>query len=126
MDGVALKHAVDSWAAASGPDKALRFASAESIRWLEWGMRSYQSYLLGTALVLFGIVIAANRRVSRLIGYLMIVSGVAYAVQGWVIGAEGFAGANTIPTLVGIVGVAAWSIGLLVAAVRPGGGRPVA
>ncbi|UKA53786.1 hypothetical protein LFT45_19070 [Arthrobacter sp. FW305-BF8] len=36
VDGVALKHSVDAWAAAQGAEKAVRFAAAEDMRWLEW------------------------------------------------------------------------------------------
>ncbi|MET4588541.1 DUF4386 family protein [Arthrobacter sp. 754] len=118
VDGVALKHAVDAWASAAEPEKAVRFATAEGIRWLEWGMRSYQSFLLGTALVLLGMVIAATRRVSRFIGYLMALAGVAYWVQGWIIGAEGFAAANAVPTLAGIILTVAWTVWLLISAWR--------
>jgi hypothetical protein len=118
IDGVALKHAVDAWAAAAEPEKAMRFATAEGIRWLEWGMRSYQSFLLGAALVLFGIVIVATRRVSRVVGYLMALSGLAYLVQGWIIGAEGFSAANAVPTLSGIVLTVVWSVWLLISAWR--------
>lgn len=118
VDGVALKHAVDAWAAAAEPEKTMRFATAEGIRWLEWGMRSYQSFLLGTALILFGIVVTASSQVSRVIGYLMVLSGVAYLAQGWIIGAEGFAAANRWPTLIGIVATVAWTVWLLVSALR--------
>ncbi|VXB35596.1 DUF4386 family protein [Arthrobacter sp. 8AJ] len=118
VDGVALKQAVDAWAAAPEPEKAARFATAEGIRWLEWGMRSYQNFLLGTALVLLGVVVAAARDVSRIIGYLMALSGLAYLVQGWIIGASGFSAANTLPTLVGIVAILAWTVWLLVSALR--------
>jgi hypothetical protein len=119
VDGVALKHAVDAWAsAAAGPEKAIRFAAAEDIRWLEWGLRSYQSVLLGVGLVLFGIVIAATDRVSRLIGYLMGLSGLAYLLQSWVVGTQGFSAANNLPTLAGIVLVPVWSVWLLVSGWR--------
>lgn len=37
VDGVALKQAVNAWAGAPDAEKAARFASAEAIRWLEWG-----------------------------------------------------------------------------------------
>jgi hypothetical protein len=118
VDGVALKHAADAWAAASEPEKSMRFATAEGIRWLEWGMRSYQSFLLGTALVLFGVVVAATRHVARAIGFLMGLSGLAYLVQGWIIGTEGFAAANRWPTLFGIVATVAWTVWLLISALR--------
>ena len=118
VDGVALKHAVDAWAGAAEGEKALRFAAAEDIRWLEWGVRSYQSFVLGSALILFGIAITATRRISRFIGYLMALSGAAYLAQGWVIGAEGFSASNAVPTLAGIVLVFGWTGWLLVTAWR--------
>jgi hypothetical protein len=45
-------------------------------------------------------------------------SGLAYVAQGWVIGAEGFSAANTVPTLSGIVLTAVWSVWLLIFAWR--------
>lgn len=131
VDGVALKHAVDARAAAAEPAKASQFATAEGIRWLEWGMRSYQSSVLGAALVLTGAVVAGTGRVSRPVGYLMALSGAAYVAQGWIIGAEGFASANAIPTLAGIVLVLVWSAWLLASAwarrdPRVGAGTPTA
>src|SRR5829696_491637 len=65
VDGVALKQAVDAWVRAPEAEKAARFASAESIRWLEWAVRSYESYLLGLSLVLFGMVVGWTGRVPK-------------------------------------------------------------
>jgi hypothetical protein len=121
VDGVALKHAVDAWTAAAGPDRAMRFAVAEGIRWLEWGMRSYHGFLLGSALILFGVTVAATGRIPRVIGYLMGLSGLAYLAQGWVIGAEGFSPATTLPTLTGIVLMVAWTVWFLISAWRSKG-----
>jgi len=118
VDGVALKQAVDAWAAAPAAEKAGRFASAETVRWLEWAVRSYHSFVFGAALILFGATVAATRRVTRAIGYLMALSGVAYFAQGWILGMTGFSSANSIPTLLGIVLVVAWAIWLLVDALR--------
>jgi hypothetical protein len=118
VDGVALKQAADAWAAAAEPEKAARFATAEGIRWLEWGMRSYQSFLLGAALILLGIVVAARRPVSPVIGCLMALSGLAYLAQGWIIGALGFAAANSLPTLIGIIATVIWTIWLAISASR--------
>jgi hypothetical protein len=118
VDGVALKQSANAWAAAAEPEKAARFATAEGIRWLEWGMRSYQSFLLGAALILVGIVIAARRPVSRIIGWLMALSGLAYLAQGWIIGEVGFSAINSLPTLIGIVATVIWAIWLAVSAWR--------
>src|SRR6266487_1424526 len=118
VDGVALKQAVDAWGSAPQVEKAARFASAEVIRWLEWGTRSYQSFMFGLALVLFAIMIVWTARVPRPIGYLMRLSGLAYIVQGWVLGAEGFSATNTIPQLLAYLFVFAWSTWLLILAWR--------
>ena len=118
VDGVALKQAVDAWVSAPAAEKAARFASAEAIRWLEWGTRSYESFMFGLALVLFATVIVWTARVPRPIGYLMGLSGLAYLVQGWVLGTEGFSATNTVPQLLGYVLVTAWIIWLLIVAWR--------
>src|SRR5215208_6916128 len=41
VDGVTLKQEVDAWAAASGTEQAARYADAETVRWIEWGLQSY-------------------------------------------------------------------------------------
>jgi hypothetical protein len=116
VDGVALKHAVDAWASAPAPEKAARFASAEVIRWLEWGTRSYHSFMLGLSLVLFATVIVWTARIPRPIGYLMGVSGLALLVQGWVLGAGGFSVTDTILSYLALLLPLAWSIWLLIVA----------
>jgi hypothetical protein len=116
VDGVALKHAVDSWASAPELEKPARFAGAETIRWLEWAVRSYQSYMLGIAFILTGTMIVRTQKITMFIGYLMGVSGLAYLAQGWIIGSEGFSPANSLPTLLGIVSILVWSIWLVVTA----------
>jgi hypothetical protein len=118
VDGVGLKQAVNAWASAENGDKAVRFAAAETVRWLEWAVRSYHSIVFGLALILFGAVIAVLGRVSRLIGYLMALSGLCYVAQGWIIGSSGFSSANQIPTLLGIFLIVVWIVWLLVAAFR--------
>ena len=82
----------------SAPDaeKAARFASAEAMRWLEWGVRSYQDFALGLALLLFAAAVVRTAGVPRPIAYLMGLSGLTYLVQGWVVGSEGFSGTHTI------------------------------
>jgi hypothetical protein len=88
VDGVAPKQAVDAWASAPEAEKAARFASAETVRWLEWGTRSYQSFMFGLTLILLGSAAAWTARLPRALGYLMGLSGLAYTVQGWVLGSR--------------------------------------
>src|SRR5439155_17381515 len=75
VDGVALKQAVTAWAGAPDAEKVTRFASAEAIRWLEWGMRSYQNFALGLALLLFAAAVARAARLPQPIAPLMARAG---------------------------------------------------
>jgi hypothetical protein len=118
VDGVALKQAVDAWAKAPEAEKAARFASAETIRWLEWGTRSYHSFTFGIALILLGAAVASTARLPKALGYMMALSGLAYLMQGWVLGAEGFPESNTVLILVGYALLLAWTVWLVVVASR--------
>jgi hypothetical protein len=118
VDGVALKQAVDAWVRAPEAEKAARFASAEAVRWAEWGVRSYHSFVFGLALLSFAAVIVATADLPKPIGYLMALSGLAYLAQGWIVGSEGFAAANEFAILAGIALVFAWSTWLVVASWR--------
>ncbi len=118
VDGVALKQAVDAWVSASAAEQAARFASAEALRWLEWGVASYQTYMLGLALVLFAIVIIWTARVPRPIGYLMGLSGLAWLILGWVFGIDGFSAIGEVPSDLAQVLLLATMIWLLIVSWR--------
>ena len=106
VDGVANKQADLSWVSAPEAEKAARFASAETIRWVEWGMRSYHDYALGLALLLFAAAVARTAWAPRPVAYLMGLTGVTYLVQGWLVGAEGFS--QTVSNAI----VLGWVLGL--------------
>jgi hypothetical protein len=120
VDGVALKHAVDAWANAPEAEKATRFASAETVRWLEWGANQYQIFMFALALILLATVIVGTARVPRAIGYLMGLAAIPMLVQSLVIGTSGF----SVPLLAGTLSAVAlplmlaWSIWLLIVAWR--------
>src|SRR5439155_25129186 len=97
--------------------EAASFASAQAIRWLEWGINSYQDFMWGLAMVLFAIVIVWTARVPRPIGYLMGLSGVAWLVTGWVVGTVGY-GPHALPMDAGLLLLLAWIIWLLIVAWR--------
>jgi hypothetical protein len=118
VDGVANKQADVAWASAPATEKVARFASAEAIRWIEWGMRSYQDFALGLALLLFAAAVVRTAWVPRPIGYLMGLSGLAYLVQGWVVGSEGFSQTESIAIVLAWVLSLAWMIWLVVVAWR--------
>src|SRR5690348_17745576 len=50
---------------APAAEQATRFASAQAIRWLEWGTDSYSNFMLGLTMVLLAIVIVWTARVPR-------------------------------------------------------------
>ncbi len=118
VDGVANKQADVAWVSAPAGEKAARFASAEAIRWIEWGMRSYHDFALGLALLLFVAAVVRTAWVPQPIGYLMGLSGLTCLVQGWVVGSEGFSQTESIAIVVTWVLSLAWMIWLVVVAWR--------
>jgi hypothetical protein len=74
--------------------------------------------MFGLALILLGSAVALSARLPRLLGYLMVLSGLGYIVQGWVLGSEGFSGTDEFAILGGYVLILAWSIWLVVVAWR--------
>ena len=102
VDGVALKETLDAWVSAPAAEQAARFASAEAIRSLEWGARSYQDFTFGLALVLYAIVIVWTARITRPIGYVMGVIGLGFIVTGWLGGTRAF---SSSPSVGGILEV---------------------
>src|SRR6266487_334079 len=114
VDGVALKQAVDAWVSAPAAEQAARFASAEAIRWLEWGTRSYYNFMFGLTLVLFATTIVWTASITRLIGYVMGVIGLAFIVQGWFDGTVGFSATEELIGTIAQLSTAVWSIWLLI------------
>ena len=64
--------------------------------------------MFGLTLILLGSAVALTARLPRAIGYLMGLSGLAYIVQGWVLGSEGFSGTDEFAILGGYVLILAW------------------
>ena len=82
MDGVALKHAVDSLAAAPPELRDAWFHDAEIVRWGEWAMASYAQLTLGLAVALGGAAVLASRALPRWTAGLALVAGAAFVVNG--------------------------------------------
>jgi hypothetical protein len=118
VDGVANKQADVAWVSAPDAEKAARFASAEAMRWIEWGLRSYHDFALGLALLLFAAAVVRAEWVPRPIAYLMGLSGLTYLVQGWLVGDEGFSQTVSIAIVLAWVLSLAWMIWLAVIAWR--------
>lgn len=118
VDGVANKQADVAWLNAPGAEEAARFASAEAIRWIEWGLRSYYDYSLGLALILIGLAVTRFHWAPRPIGYLIGLSGLVYLGQGWLAGVEGFSQSQSIAIVLAWVVSLLWMIWLAVVAQR--------
>jgi hypothetical protein len=116
VDGVGNSQVDAAWANASAADKPARFASAEAMRWLEWGVRSYHNYSLGLTLIMLAAAAAVVRpaMAPQGVAWLMCLSGVAYLAQGWVVGAQGFSSANTTVIVVAWALSLAWMIWLAI------------
>jgi hypothetical protein len=116
VDGVALKQAVNAWANAPETEKAARFATAEAVRWLEWGMRSYEDFALGIALLLLAVAVRRTDRLPRPIAYLTGLAALTYLVQGWLAGSDGFSQAHTVAIVLSEILNTAWKTWLLAVA----------
>jgi hypothetical protein len=90
VDGVALKHAVDSWAAATGPAKISALQVAEGIRWLEKGLSTFFHFMNGTALLGLGFSFVVGRTYRSWPGWVAIVAGIAFLAGGASTGETGF------------------------------------
>lgn len=118
VDGVANKQADLAWVDAPEAERAARFASAEAIRWIEWGLRSYHDFALGFALLLFSAALYRSNWAPRPIPFLMALSGLAYLAQGWIVGIEGFSQTESITIVIAWIISLAWMIWLAVVARR--------
>jgi hypothetical protein len=76
------------------------------------------SLMLGLALVLLALAIVGTARVPRAIGYLMIVSGIAYIALGRLVGTLGYGSATTVPRYTGYGLLSLSTIWLLIIAWR--------
>jgi len=93
VDGVALKRAVDAWATAEPADRPSRFAAAEAVRWLEWGVNSFFAILLGITLLAIAAGLLRQAHLGtrvRLAGVTGALAGVLLVLNGLTVGAHGF------------------------------------
>jgi hypothetical protein len=120
VDGVALKQAADAWVQAPAAEQAARFASVETLRWLQWGTTSYQTFMFSLALVLVATAIVWTGRITRPLGVVMGLHGIADLVVGWDMGTEGLAlsGPLAVAYNLGSALLLIWMVWLLIVAWR--------
>jgi hypothetical protein len=97
VDGIALKQSVDAWAVAPPNEEAARYASAETVRWLEWGANAFFQILLGTTVILFGLAIVRTAVVATGIGSVATGAGIGLVANGILTGFDGFAATPLAP-----------------------------
>jgi hypothetical protein len=118
VDGVALKRAVDAWAAAPVAEKTTAFRVAEIVRWTEYGLNSLTFTLIGLTLVLIGVALLTGDRFPRWLGAWAIAAGLAYGVKGLGVAYSGFAAG--LVGLVALVLFGTWVITMVVVMWRRG------
>ena len=119
VDGVTLKEAVDAWDGASGTEEAMRYADAEIVRWIEWGLQSYFRILLGIALLLLGAAVVVSRLLPTWLGALLTVAGLLSLTIGISVGYAGLESGFQDPLALAFqLVVLVFVIGLLVVARR--------
>lgn len=118
IDGVVLKRAVDAWTAGPEAEQAARFAAAETVRWMEEAMISYQGFAFGLTLAVLAVLIVWTAQVPRPVGYVLGITGAAYLALGWIVGVAGLAPQGVIPSYVAEIAPLVVSLYLLITAWR--------
>lgn len=90
VDGVALKSAVDDWAAAPADEKPAAFRVAEGIRDVEKGLSGIFQLTNGVALLAFGVSVASGGVPARWLGVVGALAGVGALLGGWSTAHTGF------------------------------------
>ena len=126
VDGVTLKQSVDAWASASGTgEQAARFADAETVRWIEWGLQSYFRVVLGIAFLLLGTAAVVSRLVPSWLAALLAVAGLLSIAIGISVGYAGLeSGFQDLAGLALQIVLVAFVIGVLVIGRAPPKRRP--
>jgi Domain of unknown function (DUF4386) len=112
VDGVALKRAVDAWAAAPTGEKSAAFNTAQTVRWTEYGLNGLTFSLIGLTLIVTAVALLLGDRFPRWLGAWAVAAGLAYAVKGVGVAYDGFAA--SLPGLVALVLFGTWIITMVV------------
>ncbi|WP_418606823.1 DUF4386 family protein [Georgenia sp. SUBG003] len=116
VDGIALKQAVDAWTDATGAERAIRLADAETVRWTEWGVQSYVRVAFGLALLVYGAAILVARAFSGWTGWVAVLAGALSTAWGVDVGYSGLESSfQQIASPVFNATVAAFAVGVAVA-----------
>jgi len=101
VDGIALKHMVDTWASAPLAQKDIIFHAAFAVRQVEIGLASMLSLILGLTVTLYGAALLGAHTYPKWLGGLAILGGLPTIGAGIVMAYSGFSGlamALSMPT----------------------------
>jgi len=90
VDGIALKAAVDHWAAAAEAEKRMAFEAAFAVRQVEIGAASLLQIVFGAAGALFGAALIASPVYPHWLGWVAVATGIGTAVGGVLMAFTGF------------------------------------
>ena len=126
VDGVALKSAVDDWAAAPAAEKPAAFRVAEGIRDIEKGLSGIFQLANGVALVSFGLSVAVGSFPARWLGVVGALAGVGALLGGWSTAHTGFSTEATRFSLPTVILLAVFLLGVGTHLWRQGSAGPAA
>jgi hypothetical protein len=92
VDGIALKHMVDAWAAAPATQKEGVFHAAFAVRQIEIGLASMLGLFMGLTITVYGVALLFDQTYPKWIGALAIIGGIPTMVAGVVVAYTGFSG----------------------------------
>jgi hypothetical protein len=115
VDGIALKHAVDSLAAAPPEQADAWFHDAEIVRWTEWSMAAFSQLTLGLTVLALALAVARSRALPRWTALPAAVAGAGFLVNGGLVASAGFS-EDVLASLVGWLGLGLFGLTTTVAA----------
>jgi hypothetical protein len=110
VDGVALKVAVDRWAASEGEARRLAYEAAHALRWIEIGVAGFLGILSGLTLIAFGLAILSGAQYPAWLGVVGLLDGLGMAAAGAAQAPTGFSGAAMALSMVASSAFLLWAI----------------
>lgn len=113
LDGIALKRAVDAWAAAPADMKSIYFGVAESVRWLEYGLNGMYNILQGVSVLFLSLGAALGSIYPRWLGWTGVIAGGAARIYvGIATMSTGFSAWVGIIGMIAFLGGTVWVLAL--------------
>jgi hypothetical protein len=96
VDGVALRSTIETWANASGSERASAFQVAEGMRALEKALSGFFHLSNGFTLLALGLSVALGHLYARWLGWVAVLAGLAFLAGGVVTAHSGFSAGSGV------------------------------